>query len=235
MTMAVTTAMTAAMVPEPPGADAIVPGMHLYAAFLGRPTAKAESAKDTKWSWWWPGTWPRPSLPGMKDRARTGPCSRMPLRHRPGRRLRDAASTVGATVTARPSTATTDHARPQRSRWGVLEPCSSQSSDHRDGCCTDGAEDIGRHTICAVVTSEFLGHPANRFRQRPEQPGAGVPLPGPGTRRPSACDRRQLAAGPPRRGRRLRRPGLDPRTRSGDQSLEEHAVDVPTGPGDIDV
>ena len=29
---------------------------------------------------------------------------------------------------------------------------------YRDGCCTTGAEDRGSHTICAVVTAEFLAH-----------------------------------------------------------------------------
>lgn len=28
----------------------------------------------------------------------------------------------------------------------------------RDGCCNSGPEDVGRHTICAVVTMEFLEH-----------------------------------------------------------------------------
>ena len=28
----------------------------------------------------------------------------------------------------------------------------------RDGCCTTGPEDLGSHTICAVVTTEFLDH-----------------------------------------------------------------------------
>lgn len=28
----------------------------------------------------------------------------------------------------------------------------------RDGCCNTSGEDIGSHTICAVVTSEFLEH-----------------------------------------------------------------------------
>ena len=28
----------------------------------------------------------------------------------------------------------------------------------RDGCCNTGPEDIGSHTICAVVTEEFLAH-----------------------------------------------------------------------------
>lgn len=29
---------------------------------------------------------------------------------------------------------------------------------YRDGCCSSGPEDRGLHTICVVVTSEFLGH-----------------------------------------------------------------------------
>lgn len=29
---------------------------------------------------------------------------------------------------------------------------------YRDGCCSTGDDDIGRHTICAVVTAEFLEH-----------------------------------------------------------------------------
>ena len=29
---------------------------------------------------------------------------------------------------------------------------------YRDGCCNTGPEDRGSHTICAVVTAEFLQH-----------------------------------------------------------------------------
>ncbi|KUI45727.1 hypothetical protein AU198_22975 [Mycobacterium sp. GA-1199] len=41
-----------------------------------------------------------------------------------------------------------------------LEPCSSDpmTGFYRDGCCSTGPEDLGSHTICAVVTAEFLGH-----------------------------------------------------------------------------
>lgn len=28
----------------------------------------------------------------------------------------------------------------------------------RDGCCSTGPEDLGSHTICAVVSAEFLEH-----------------------------------------------------------------------------
>lgn len=29
---------------------------------------------------------------------------------------------------------------------------------YRDGCCSTGPEDVGSHTVCAVVTPEFLAH-----------------------------------------------------------------------------
>jgi uncharacterized protein (DUF2237 family) len=41
-----------------------------------------------------------------------------------------------------------------------LEPCGTEplTGFYRDGCCNTGAEDAGSHTICAVVTREFLDH-----------------------------------------------------------------------------
>jgi uncharacterized protein len=41
-----------------------------------------------------------------------------------------------------------------------LEPCSTEplTGFYRDGCCGTGPEDLGSHTICAVVTAEFLEH-----------------------------------------------------------------------------
>ncbi len=41
-----------------------------------------------------------------------------------------------------------------------LEPCGTEplTGFFRDGCCRTGPEDLGRHTICAVVTAEFLAH-----------------------------------------------------------------------------
>ena len=39
-----------------------------------------------------------------------------------------------------------------------LEICSftPMSGFYRDGCCNTGPEDIGSHTVCAVMTAEFL-------------------------------------------------------------------------------
>jgi uncharacterized protein (DUF2237 family) len=43
---------------------------------------------------------------------------------------------------------------------GELEPCGTDplTGFYRDGCCNTGPEDVGSHTICAVVTAEFLEH-----------------------------------------------------------------------------
>jgi hypothetical protein len=41
-----------------------------------------------------------------------------------------------------------------------LEPCGTDplTGFYRDGYCNTGPEDAGSHTICAVVTAEFLEH-----------------------------------------------------------------------------
>ena len=43
---------------------------------------------------------------------------------------------------------------------GELEACGTEplTGFFRDGCCNTGPEDLGSHTICAVVTAEFLAH-----------------------------------------------------------------------------
>ncbi len=46
---------------------------------------------------------------------------------------------------------------------GELELCGTDplTGFFRDGCCTTGPQDLGSHTICAVVTAEFLAHQAS--------------------------------------------------------------------------
>ena len=41
---------------------------------------------------------------------------------------------------------------------GALLPCSTEplTGFFRDGCCATGPEDVGSHTVCAVMTPEFL-------------------------------------------------------------------------------
>jgi uncharacterized protein len=43
---------------------------------------------------------------------------------------------------------------------GTLQSCGTEplTGFYRDGCCHTGPEDLGSHTICAVVTLEFLEH-----------------------------------------------------------------------------
>ena len=56
---------------------------------------------------------------------------------------------------------------------GELEPCGTDpvTGFFRDGCCSTGPEDLGSHTICAVVTAEFLEH------QRSIGNDLGTPVP----------------------------------------------------------
>ncbi|MDP5305737.1 DUF2237 family protein [Paracoccus spongiarum] len=41
---------------------------------------------------------------------------------------------------------------------GTLEPCSMRplTGFYRNGCCDTGASDSGSHTVCVIVTAEFL-------------------------------------------------------------------------------
>ena len=41
---------------------------------------------------------------------------------------------------------------------GVLASCSTRpmTGYWRNGCCDTGPEDQGRHTVCAIMTAEFL-------------------------------------------------------------------------------
>ncbi len=43
---------------------------------------------------------------------------------------------------------------------GELEECGTDpvTGFYRDGCCSTGPEDVGSHTVCTVVTREFLDY-----------------------------------------------------------------------------
>ena len=45
---------------------------------------------------------------------------------------------------------------------GLLEECSLDplTGFYRDGSCRTGPQDLGSHTICAVMTADFLEHQA---------------------------------------------------------------------------
>ena len=101
---------------------------------------------------------------------------------------------------------------------GSLEPCGTDpvTGFYRDGCCTTGPEDHGSHTICAVVTAEFLEHQRGIGNDlTTPMPHYGFPGLAPGDR---WCDRGQLAPFPSRRGGGLRGSGLDARARARDRA-----------------
>ena len=47
---------------------------------------------------------------------------------------------------------------------GALETCGTDpvTGFYRDGCCHTGPDDVGVHTVCAVMTEEFLDFTASR-------------------------------------------------------------------------
>lgn len=59
-----------------------------------------------------------------------------------------------------------------------LEPCSTSpmTGFFRDGCCNTSSEDRGSHTVCAVVTDEFLDFSRSRGNDlTTPMPGFGFP------------------------------------------------------------
>lgn len=54
----------------------------------------------------------------------------------------------------------TDRREERNVLGGPLEPCGTDplTGFYRDGCCSTSPDDLGSHTLCAVVTEEFLAH-----------------------------------------------------------------------------
>jgi len=120
----------------------------------------------------------------------------------------------------------------------ALEECGTDpvTGWHRDGSCVTGREDLGSHTVCAVMTHEFLTH----------QQGIGNDLatPMPQYRFPGLVpgDRWCVTAGNWLRAHLdgVAAPVVLASTH--ERALEiiplsvltEHAVDVPTDPSSID-
>jgi uncharacterized protein (DUF2237 family) len=74
-----------------------------------------------------------------------------------------------------------DDTPPQRNVLGErIMPCSLDpvTGFYRDGCCNTGPEDHGSHTVCAVMTEEFLSFSKRRGNDlstpRPEFGFAGL-------------------------------------------------------------
>jgi len=54
--------------------------------------------------------------------------------------------------------ASRDHS--QNVQGGALAPCGASpvTGFFRNGCCDTGPDDLGMHTVCAVMTTEFLAY-----------------------------------------------------------------------------
>lgn len=46
----------------------------------------------------------------------------------------------------------------------ALEPCGNEplTGYYRDGCCNTGPDDLGQHTVCTVMTDQFLAFSKSR-------------------------------------------------------------------------
>lgn len=120
---------------------------------------------------------------------------------------------------------------------GQLEPCGTDpiTGFYRDGCCSSGPEDVGSHTVCAVVSAEFLAHQQatgnDLVTPRPEYQFPGLHA---GDRWCVVAARwlQAYAAG-------VAAPVVLAATNAGAleivplEALREHAVDVPSDPGSL--
>lgn len=120
---------------------------------------------------------------------------------------------------------------------GPLEPCGDDpiTGFYRDGCCTSGPEDVGSHTICAVVTAEFLEH------QKFIGNDLSTPMPHYGFPGLVPGDRWCVTAANWLRSHNDGAAAFVVLASTHQRALEvvplaalrEHAVDVPFGPGDL--
>ncbi|WP_243788282.1 DUF2237 family protein [Saccharopolyspora gloriosae] len=120
---------------------------------------------------------------------------------------------------------------------GELEPCGTEplTGFYRDGCCSTGPEDVGEHTVCAVLSTEFLVQQQESGNDlvtpRPEYGFAGLQ---PGDRW-CVCASRWLeaysaGAAPPVLLAATHAKAIEVVPLS---ALQEHAVDVPADPSTL--
>ena len=120
---------------------------------------------------------------------------------------------------------------------GELEECGLDpvTGFYRDGCCSSGPDDLGSHTVCVVVTAEFLAHQRETGNDlvtpRPEYHFAGLVA---GDRwcvvAARWLDAYEAGAASPvvLASTNLRALEVVPLA-----ALREHAVDVPADPGSL--
>jgi uncharacterized protein (DUF2237 family) len=120
---------------------------------------------------------------------------------------------------------------------GELAECGTDpvTGFYRDGCCSSGPEDVGSHTVCSVMTAEFLAH------QRAVGNDLSTPVPAyqfPGLRpgdRWCVVAARWLQASEAGVAAPVVLASTHERAREVVplDALREHAVDVPDDPGSI--
>jgi uncharacterized protein (DUF2237 family) len=120
---------------------------------------------------------------------------------------------------------------------GELQPCGTDpmTGFYRDGCCTTGSDDRGSHTICAVVTAEFLEH------QRSIGNDLSTPMPAHGFPGLVPGDRWCVTAANWLRAHQAGAAAFVVLASTHVAALEvvpldalrQHAVDVPAGPGSL--
>ncbi|HJQ47800.1 MAG TPA: DUF2237 domain-containing protein [Amycolatopsis sp.] len=120
---------------------------------------------------------------------------------------------------------------------GDLEPCGTEplTGFYRDGCCNTGPDDLGNHTVCAVVSREFLDHQTRAGNDLvTPRPEFGFPGLRPGDRWCVCAARWQEAyeagAAPPVVLASTHARALEVLDIS---ALREHAADVPADPGSL--
>ena len=120
---------------------------------------------------------------------------------------------------------------------GELEVCGTDplTGFFRDGCCATGPEDLGSHTVCAVVTAEFLAQQRavgnDLVSPRPEYGFGGLT---PGDRWCVVAARwlqaYQAGVAPPVVLAATHERAIDVVPLA---ALRQHAVDVPADPGSL--
>jgi uncharacterized protein (DUF2237 family) len=120
---------------------------------------------------------------------------------------------------------------------GELEVCGTDplTGFFRDGCCATGPEDLGSHTVCAVVTAEFLTQQRavgnDLVSPRPEYGFGGLT---PGDRWCVVAARwlqaYQAGVAPPVMLAATHERAIDVIPLA---ALRQHAVDVPADPGSL--
>ncbi len=120
---------------------------------------------------------------------------------------------------------------------GPLETCGLDpvTGFFRDGTCTTGPEDVGSHTVCAVMTEEFLEHQHRTGNQlSTPRPEYGFPGLRPGDRwcvvamRWLQAHQDGVAAPVVLASTHARALDIVPL-----ELLQQHAVDVPSDPGSL--